>query len=165
MSQFPRIPEDFDSAVMRFQDFLNELSLSRDITWVFQEDVGMLPNYVAITTPIPSSNRDHAKRLYEYGRAHGACVRLTALCSMPVYGRFCVFFKRKIGQVTACLVEVVIRPEEVGLSSTVMFVAPQRAQKVLCGRGRLWSSAMRGIRKNVSEHIPRRQPPDHFLVK
>ena len=61
----------FIEAKNYFQDFLIQEGLSKNILWVFREDIIPQKKGVLIKTPLPPENEDFVERCYEKGRKRG----------------------------------------------------------------------------------------------
>lgn len=71
----------FLEAKTYFQDFLAQQGVSKDLIWVFREDIIPQADGILIKTPLPSRNEELVKRCYEMGyeRKLGVCFIAFAL--------------------------------------------------------------------------------------
>ena len=109
----------FDSMVVKFQEFLEGNNYDRNIQWIFEDDVHIVRDYVVIKAPLPDDGASDAKVIYDLGMSKGACVTLAALCKLPERKRSWLIIQGA-GDIiaTACFVEVIEKPDEVGLSAS-----------------------------------------------
>ena len=121
--------------VVKFQEFLEDNNYDRNIQWIFEDDVHIVRDYVWIKAPLSDDGTSDAKVIYELGMSKGASVSLIALCKLPERKRSWLIFQgvREI-MATACFVEVIEKPDEVGLSASSRSVILEWSPRVMRGR-------------------------------
>jgi len=71
----------FAEAVFRMEAFLRDCKRPTRIEWVFFEDITGYKCNLWVRLPVPPTNADLARAMYETGAQHGLGVLVCALCS------------------------------------------------------------------------------------
>ena len=85
------LPEtSFDDAETFFKNFLEGQGFGSELIWVFREDVFIVSGGIMfVHTPIPSRNRDRAKKCFELGKERGLGIKFHAFATLN--GVLCAF--------------------------------------------------------------------------
>ena len=69
----------FEEAISSYRDFLRLRGLPEHPVWVFRDDVASKRGRLAIRVPLPESNGEAARKMYEAARRSGLGVALVAI--------------------------------------------------------------------------------------
>ena len=84
---------DFETATLRFADFLRDLGVDGSIDWIFSEDV-ILGRSPLVRDLLPNTNREMSKTRFSDGRRRGLGIMLHALFRQDSRILACVWYPK-----------------------------------------------------------------------